>query len=79
MADTPPPATTEPETMSLSALLMAFYTLIALLFIDCSLREGAEKGDRWDVDRVLGLLLCIAWPLALAGTLLVAYQEREIG
>jgi Ca2+/Na+ antiporter len=65
--------------MTLSALIMALYTLVALLFIDCSLREGEEKGGQWDLDRILGLLLCIAWPLALAGTLLVAYQEREIG
>ena len=65
--------------MTLTALLMAFYTFVALRFIDCSLREGEENGGRWDIDRVFGLLLCIAWPLALAGTLLVAYQEREIG
>ena len=65
--------------MTLTALLMAFYTFVALRFIECSLREGEENGGRWDIDRVFGLLLCIAWPLALAGTLLVAYQEREIG
>ena len=65
--------------MTLTALLMAGYTFVALLFIDCSLREGERNGGRWDVERVLGLLLCLAWPLALAGTLLVAYQEREIG
>ena len=65
--------------MTLTALLMAFYTFVALRFIDCSLREGEENGGGWDRDRVFGLLLCIAWPLALAGTLLVAYQEREIG
>ena len=65
--------------MTLTALLMAGYTFVALGFIDCSLREGERTGGRWDVERVLGLLLCLAWPLALAGTLLVAYQEREIG
>ena len=65
--------------MTLTALLMAFYTFVALRFIDSSLREGEENGGRWDIDRVFGLLLCIAWPLALAGTLVVAYQEREIG
>nr|WP_298101840.1 hypothetical protein [uncultured Shinella sp.] len=65
--------------MTLTALLMAGYTFIALRFIDCSLREGEENGGRWDMDRALGLLLCLAWPLALAGTLVVAYQEREIG
>jgi len=65
--------------MTLTALLMAFYTFVALRFVDCSLREGEEHGGAWDCDRVLGLLLCLAWPLALAGTLVVAYQEREIG
>jgi len=65
--------------MTLTALLMAGYTFIALRFIDCSLREGEDNGGRWDIERVLGLLLCLVWPLALAGTLLVAYQEREIG
>lgn len=65
--------------MTLTALLMAGYTFIALRFIDCSLREGDINGGRWDMDRVLGLLLCLVWPLALAGTLVVAYQEREIG
>lgn len=65
--------------MTLTALLMAGYTFVALLFIDSSLREGDENGGRWDFDRVAGLLLCFVWPLTLAGTLLVAYQEREIG
>lgn len=65
--------------MTLTALLMAGYTFITLRFIDCSLREGEDNGGRWDVERALGLLLCLVWPLALAGTLLVAYQEREIG
>ena len=65
--------------MTLTALLMAFYTFVALRFVDCSLREGEEGGGAWDAGRVLGLLFCLAWPLALAGTLVVAYQEREIG
>nr|WP_314089599.1 hypothetical protein [uncultured Shinella sp.] len=65
--------------MTLTALLMAGYTFIALRFIDCSLREGEDNGGQWDIERALGLLLCLVWPLALAGTLLVAYQEREIG
>jgi len=65
--------------MTLTALFLAFYTFVVLRFLDCSLREGEDGGGAWDIDRVLGLLLCLAWPLALAGTLVVAYQEREIG
>lgn len=65
--------------MTLTALFMAFYTFVTLRFLDCSLREGEDIGGAWDIDRVFGLLLCLVWPLALAGTLVVAYQEREIG
>ena len=65
--------------MTLTALLMAGYTFVALRFIDCSLREGQDSGGGWDIGRALGLLLCLVWPLALAGTLVVAYQEQEIG
>jgi hypothetical protein len=65
--------------MTFTALLLAGYTFIALLFIDSSLREGDGSGGGWDFPRVLGLLLCLVWPLTLAGTAIVAYQDRQIG
>lgn len=67
------------EDMTLTALLMAGYVFVALLFIDRSLSEGERAGGGWDWPRALGLLLCLIWPLALAGALVVAYQEQESG
>ena len=63
--------------MNAAALLMAFYTFIALLFIDSTLREGAENGRRWDADRVAGLLLCLVWPATLAAIAILAYQNSR--
>ena len=57
--------------MNASVLLMASYTFVALLCIDSTLREG-NVNARWDLDRVVGLLLCLIWPVTLAAVALVA-------
>ena len=62
--------------MNASVLLMASYTFVALLCIDNTLREG-NVNARWDLDRVVGLLLCLIWPVTLAAVALVAYQQRR--
>ncbi|MDX3927617.1 MAG: hypothetical protein QHC90_17640 [Shinella sp.] len=62
--------------MTFEALMMAFYTFVALRFLDCTLREGGVRGG-WDLHRILGLLLCLVWPATLAGVAFVAYQQRR--
>ena len=64
--------------MKASVLLMASYTFVALLCIDNTLREG-NVNARWDLDRVVGLLLSLMWPVTLAAVALVAYQQRRAG
>ena len=62
--------------MNADVLLMASYTFVALLCIDSTLREGNDN-PRWDLDRVIGLLLCLIWPVTLAAVAVVAYQQRR--
>jgi hypothetical protein len=65
--------------MMFSTSFLFIYTLVALLFLTHSLSEGEHRGGSWDLDRVAGVLLCLVWPLTLAGICLVAYQEGKIG
>ncbi|WP_377293517.1 hypothetical protein [Rhizobium sp. SG2393] len=53
------------------------YGIIALLFLENTFQEGHVRTRTWDVGRVLGLLLCLVWPLTLVGVVLVAFWQRQ--
>lgn len=55
---------------------LSFYTLISLFFLDNTYREGEASG-RWDGMRVLGLVLCLAWPALLVYVVFSAYRDRQ--
>lgn len=59
--------------------LLSFYTLICLFFLDNTYREGEAAGSDWDKMRVLGLVLCLIWPLLLVHVIIMAYRGRQAG
>jgi hypothetical protein len=61
-----------------SYLFSTLYGGIALLFLDGSFREGELEGGEWDVMRVLGLLLCLVWPLLIVYVILSAFRQKQI-
>lgn len=61
-----------------SYLLSTLYGGIALLFLDSSFREGELSGGAWDVTRVLGLLLCLVWPLLILYVILSAFRQKQL-
>ncbi|OQP86995.1 hypothetical protein BTR14_08695 [Rhizobium rhizosphaerae] len=57
----------------LLTILLAFYALVVIIFLDNTLREGETIGaGRWDAMRFLGLGACLAWPVLLAYTIVIA-------
>jgi hypothetical protein len=62
-----------------SNLLLSFYTLICLFFLDNTYREGEAAGGAWDAMRVLGLFLCLLWPLLLVHVIISACTNRQTG
>lgn len=63
--------------MAWSNLLLSIYTLICLVFIDNSYQEGDAAGGTWDAMRVLGLVLCLVWPLLLVYVIVSAFRDRQ--
>ncbi|MBP1858371.1 hypothetical protein [Rhizobium herbae] len=61
------------------AFFLSFYTLISLFFLDNTYREGEAAGSSWDGMRVLGLVLCLIWPLLLVYVIVSAYRSRQTG
>lgn len=61
------------------ALFLSFYTLISLFFLDNTYREGEAAGSGWDGMRVLGLVLCLIWPLLLVYVIVSVYRSRQTG
>jgi len=61
------------------ALFLSFYTLISLFFLDNTYREGDAAGNGWDGMRVLGLVLCLIWPLLLVYVIVSVYRSRQTG
>lgn len=59
------------------AWLLSLYTLICLFFLDNTYREGEAAGGAWDGMRVLGLVLCLLWPLLVAHVIFSAYRDRQ--
>jgi hypothetical protein len=53
---------------------LSFYTLICLFFLDNTYREGEIAGEGWDGMRVLGLFLCLLWPLLLVHVMILAFR-----
>ncbi len=65
--------------MTWPAFSLSIYTLIGVLFLENTYREGKTAGGHWDWQRILGLLLCLVWPLALVWVLISAYKHRQAG
>jgi hypothetical protein len=65
--------------MTWSALFLSIYTVIGVLFLESTYREGRRGGGHWDWLRIFGLLLCLVWPLALVWVLISAYKHRQAG
>lgn len=61
-----------------SYILSTAYGAIVLLFLDSSFREGDLAGGQWDAMRVLGLLLCLVWPLLILYVILSAFRQRQL-
>ncbi|OBZ94406.1 hypothetical protein ADU59_17215 [Pararhizobium polonicum] len=61
------------------AWFVLFYTLICLFFLDNTYREGEMAGNGWDGMRVLGLVLCLVWPLLLVHVIILVYRARQTG
>jgi hypothetical protein len=61
------------------AWFLSFYTLICLFFLDNTYREGEAADSGWDGMRVLGLVLCLIWPLLLVHVIILAYRGRQTG
>lgn len=59
------------------AWFVLFYTLICLFFLDNTYREGVMAGNGWDGMRVLGLVLCLVWPLPLVHVIILIYRDRR--
>jgi hypothetical protein len=60
------------------AILLTLYTLVALIFLDITFREGRSGRRRgWDAMRIMGLLFCLAWPLLILHITIVAYRDRH--
>jgi hypothetical protein len=65
--------------MPWSNLLLSFYTLICLFFLDNTYREGEAAGGAWDSMRVFGLFLCLFWPLLVVHVIISACRNRQTG
>lgn len=65
--------------MTWPALFLSIYTVVGLLFLDSTYREGRAGGGHWDWPRLFGLVLCLVWPLALVWVLISAYKQRQAG
>lgn len=61
----------------LQTILFATYTLVALFFLDATHREGEAQGGAWDGMRVLGMLLCLIWPVLIVHVAVLAYRRRQ--
>ena len=59
--------------MMTAALLL--YFAVAALFLVQTIEDGGSKHLRWDGYRILGVLLALAWPVALAIILVVPLRE----
>jgi hypothetical protein len=73
------PLNFRPLPMPWSNLLLSFYILICLFFLDNTYREGEAVGGAWDKMRVLGLSLCLLWPLILVHVIISACRNRQAG
>ena len=60
-------------------LLLSIYTLIALVFLDKTYREGKAAGGPWEGMRLLGLALCLFWPALFGYIVFAAYRDRRKG
>lgn len=59
-------------------ILLALYTLVTLLFLETTFREGEmAQVKSWDIMRVAGLLYCLAWPLMILHVTILAYRDRH--
>lgn len=54
---------------------IVFYAMISVVFVSATYTEGI--GTRWDRDRILGLFLSAAWPLAIVGALVALANEKK--
>lgn len=45
--------------------LVFLWLVPAALMLSLTYAEGLAGGNRWDVLRMLGILACLVWPLAL--------------
>ena len=59
------------------ALLL--YAMVAALFLVQTLSEGARKRLPWNGYRVLGVVLSLVWPVALAIAVVLAFRETRWG
>ncbi|KQY25980.1 hypothetical protein ASD31_20370 [Rhizobium sp. Root482] len=59
--------------------LLSIYTLIALVFLDRTYREGKAAGGNWDGMRLLGLALCLFWPALVGYIVFAAWRDRRAG
>ncbi|SEM13148.1 hypothetical protein SAMN04487976_12037 [Xaviernesmea oryzae] len=58
-------------------IFVALYAVIAVVFLDNTLREGQTIGaGRWDMMRLIGIAACSIWPLLVAYAIIVALRGR---
>ncbi|SIP90462.1 hypothetical protein SAMN05880590_101115 [Rhizobium sp. RU35A] len=57
-------------------VLACIYMLVALVFLGQAFLDRLASGERWTGLRVIGLVLCLVWPLTLLGVMVWAALGR---
>ncbi|MCL6709596.1 hypothetical protein M8R20_21640 [Pseudomonas sp. R2.Fl] len=61
-------------------LSLVFLWLVpAAAMLSLTYAEGVAGGNRWDVFRILGLVACLGWPLALPAVAAAVLVHRGLG
>ncbi|MCX8996802.1 hypothetical protein NOF55_06760 [Rhizobiaceae bacterium BDR2-2] len=50
-------------------IAIGLYGVVTVPILAATLVEGGRGGAKWDAMRVIGLVLCVAWPLAILALL----------
>jgi hypothetical protein len=58
-------------------IALSLYGIVALAFLTVTYLEGLGRRDGWDSYRVLGLSLCLAWPVLIVFVLFEARKFKR--